>query len=340
MSIELPVLRLGLAGFTAEQQQHLGRVLADAPSGGMSWQVARFDEADAWWVCGSRTQLLADQTLRVASGVPSGRSIHLSPPDIDRPLAFSMPLAARQFEPRYHFDTASLDSMHAVLAKFEAWLRPMTAQFCLASQVIEQESVLVSGIYHVTSSGVLVAVVNLQGEVGVLPTAEPADFENAMWSRRPSNDRDIPENFVRTSLSQLMWHFAVRTSRDVLPKRYYNGLIFFRRPPRLPQRLLRDTHLLLMRELANTPATFQELQTRTGMAQASLAEVLGALYLVGAITGNPKRAGLTFMRPEAPDAANHEHSAPSGMDADADSSGRRKGPQFSDRTVPAPMSLE
>jgi hypothetical protein len=182
-------------------------------------------------------------------------------------------------------------------------------------------------------------VVNLQGEVGVLPTAGPADFEDAIWTPRPAAAGDIPEQFVRASLSQLMWQYALRTTRDLLPKRYRSGLLYFRRPPRLPQRMLKDSHLLLERELAAMPASFDDLLERTGLSSARLSQDLAALYLVGAITSNPKRAAMTRL-PTRRD-MDSAHSLPSGLNGEAAAAlGRRPPPRASDLTAPAPMSLE
>ncbi len=340
MSLELPVLRLGLAGFTTEQQQQLAGMLDQAGSEGVVWEIVPFAEADAWWINGARTQLLADGTLRVASGVPAGRSTQLNLQDIDRPVAFAVPLAPRHFEPTLSFDPASRTSVAQVLERIEGWLRPLVAQFCLAAQIIEQESALGSGIYHVSAGGKLLAVVNLRGEVGVLPTAQPAEFEDAMWNHRPPAAGLMPESFVRTTLSQLMWQYALRTSRDVLPRRYRTGPLYFRRPPRLPQRMLKDSHLLLLRELAGAPGSFAELELRTGLTGDTLAQALAALYLVGSITSNPKRAGApASRRGEAADSGHGlQHSVVPDTDPGAIAPLRR--PRISDLTAPAPLGLE
>lgn len=343
MSLELPVLRLGLAGFTTEQQERLAEVLASTAASGIAWEISRFSEADVWWVNGARTQLLADGTLRVASGVPAGRSTQLNLQEIDRPVAFALPLAPRNFEPAFVFDPASKASIEQVLARLEAWLRPMIAQFCLASQIVDQESVLGSGIYHVSAHGKLLAVVNLRGDVGVLPTARPAEFEDAMWNHRPAGAALLPDAFERSTLSQLMWQYAVRTTRDLLPRRYRSGPLYFRRPPRLPQRLLKDSHLLLLRELAGAPGSFAELGQRTGLAGEALAQTLAALYIVGSITSNPKRAGpLAGRRAEGPDSSHGlQHSiAPSVLDTDPGTMAPPRRPRFADLTAPAPMNLE
>lgn len=93
-----------------------------------------------------------------------------------------------------------------------------------------------------------------------------------------------------------MWQYAMRTRRDALPSHYRTSMLFFRRPPRLPQRVLKDSHLLLLRELAQSPGNFEELQQRTGLVEPLLARDLAALYLVGSITSNPKRAAAGALR--------------------------------------------
>nr|MDQ6880944.1 hypothetical protein [Pseudomonadota bacterium] len=152
----------------------------------------------------------------------------------------------------------------------------------------------------------------------------------------------IPESFVRISLSELMWQYAVRTTRDVLPKRYRTKMLYFRRAPHLPQRLLTDSHLLLIRELATGIGTFADLQQRTGMGAGPLARILAALYLVGTITSNPKRASVTHpaaAMQEAEPSQGIQHSIiPSALDSESGQSSqakRRHG--LLDFTVPVPM---
>lgn len=301
MTLELPILRLGVAGFTAEQQDRAAAAVHAAPVGIASWIVVPFTQADAWWVSGARTVVMPDGTLRVGSGLPTGRPVQLDPAQTDRPIALALPLPqGAGFEAAMAFDLDKRAQTSAVLGRFTAWLRPLIAQFSLASSIIDHYGALGGGAFHVMRGGTLLAVVDMRGDVGVLPTAEPTDFEDALWRRVES--AAIPEQFARLSMSQLMWSFAMRTRRDVLPQHYRTGLLYFRRPPRLPQQMLSDAHLLLLRELASGCGTLQELQARTGLPEAHVARDLAALYLVGAITSNPKRAaeGAT-RRLEVPD---------------------------------------
>jgi hypothetical protein len=340
MTIELPVFHLGLGGFSPDQQQVFAGALQSAAATPTQWMLGELTSADAWWMNGARSQLIGETRVRVSAGSPTGKSLQLYLPDIDRPVAFSQPIACPQFRPAFTFDPASHASMHAVLEKFDAWLSPLTAQFCLASHIIEHQTALGSGVFEVSLDGALIAVVDLKGEVGVAPHVGPTDFEQSFWRRRP-DALPIPEAFVRSSLSQLMWQYAVRTQRDVLPRHYRTELLYFRRPPRLPQRMLKDSHLLLMRELARQPACFDDLLQRTALAPVALARDLAALYFVGAVTSNPKRAGVNQRMRAAnqPDSVSGLHSSlPSGLDTVVPLPAPRKPRVLNDRTVPAQLS--
>src|SRR6478752_4121669 len=122
MTIELPVLRLGLAGFSAGQQEELATALPRVAPGNLVWEVDRLADADAWWINGARARLLSGDILRVSAAIPSERALQLHLPDIDRPVAFGLPLACPQLAPAYSFDAGISDSMAAVLEKFESWL--------------------------------------------------------------------------------------------------------------------------------------------------------------------------------------------------------------------------
>jgi hypothetical protein len=339
MTLELPVFRLGLAGFSARQEAELTAVLASGAPGAMVWEPAHMADCDAWWVNGAKVQWLGNETVMVSAGHPAGRSLQLHLPEVERPVAYSMPLACVEFQPVCCFQAASRCSMDAVLGKFEAWLSPLAAQFCLASHIVEHETALGSGTFHVRLNGVLLAVVNIPGEIAVLPSAGPADFEEAVWSRQPPGI-EVPENFMRTTVSQLMWQYAVRTQRDVLPRHYRTGVLYYRRPPRVPQREILDSHLLLMRELACAPATFEVLQQRSGLDPDQLARDLAALYFVGSITSNPKRAAVNqrSRRGNETESLHGPHSSlPSALDSILPVGAVRKARIYRDLTAPAAL---
>jgi hypothetical protein len=291
MTIEVPVLRLGLAGFTEAQQRAASEAAAAAGSARARWELGSFADADGWWLDGGRTLLMPNKHLRVQPAVPTGRSVQLALADVDRPVAFSLPVTAPGFHPAVTFELQDRAACLRVLQQFGDWLQQMLSQFALAASVTEQQPTLNAGSWEVLRGSDLLAVVDLKLGVAVLPGATPRDFEQASWCIRDHGAVTMPHGYPRISVSQLMWQYAQRTQRDLLPAHYRNHKLYFRRPPRLPQKQLRDAHLLLMRELATQPGmSFAELQQASGMADAPLARCLSALYVVGAITSNPKRA--------------------------------------------------
>lgn len=330
MTTELPLFRLGLAGFTPEQQQAVVALLAEA-GGATLWEMGEADGADGLWLNGARTQALGGDRIRVAAGQPGGRSVQLQLPDIGRPLGFARPLPPG-FEALCSFDLSSRSSMKAALRQFEAWLAPLGAQFCLAACIVEHQTALGAGKFELCLDSQVLAVVDMQGDAAVRATLGPADFEGTWWRR--SESFAVPEHFARTSLAQLMWQYAERTQRDVLPERYRTGLLYFRRAPRLAQRLLKDSHLLIMRELMLAPATFQDLQQRCGFPEARLARELASLYFVGSITSNPKRAARAAPRSSALDSTPGHSQLDSVLPSELPPQCRRRAIDF---TAPAPL---
>jgi len=298
MSLEQPVLWLGLAGFTPEQSKHLEVLLAQVPKGLAAWQGGAFSEADAWLVSGEKSRLLSADTLKVLAGRPTERAIQLNLSEVDRPIAFSLPLASSDLDPMYSFDPASVPSLHRMLQQIEVRLRSLCCQFVLGGQLIARESQLLPGIYQVSHKGALLAVMDFhEWRIGISPDAEPQDFELARWDRRPLAARGVPAHFLPNSLSQLRWIYAQRTRRDVLPPRYRSKPVYFRRAHDVPLRWLRDSQLLLLRALSQEVSTFERLQQRTGLSPAQLTRDLASLYFAGSITTTPDKAGTGSFGP-------------------------------------------
>jgi len=297
MSIEIPVLRLGMAGYTGEQQKFASAAAAAASNGRARWEIAAFTEADGWWLDGGRTVLLPDQHLRVQPATASDRPVQLALSDVDRPVAFSVPVTAPGFKPAVTFQLGEQGDTTRVLNLFADWLQVMLSQFALASSIAENQPRLASGSWEVLRGSDLLAVVDLKLGAGVRPGVTSKDFVEASWCIRDHGAVVIPPGYPRASVSQVMWQYAQRSERELLPSHYRSQPLYFRRPPRLPQRQLKDAHLLVIRELAANPGlNFNGLQQATGLGTEALARVLSALYVVGSITSNPKRASAPVLR--------------------------------------------
>lgn len=205
-------------------------------------------------------------------------------------MAFSLPLDAPGFLTANTFDVRNPETIRAMLMQFTGWLRPTAVKFWLASRIVQERLDLSSTVYHVSVEGRLQAVVSRRNGVGVLPIADPAQLAKAVWARRPGPADEIPGHFVRTALTEVLWQYAMRTTRDLLPTYFRSGPLYWCRAPQLPQRMFRDSHLMIVRELANAPATFAELVRRTRLTEAVLARDLAALRITGAVTHDRKQA--------------------------------------------------
>jgi len=294
--IEQPILWLGMAGFSPDQRAAVEAALA-RPAGLPQWRTCQFGDADAWMVNGRRVRVLPGGNLRVDPGLPHEQSVRLNLSEVDRPVGFAMPLTSTEFEPRCTFDASSRASIHGALLQFENWLRLVRAQFVLGAQVIRLGAQLRHGVYHLSRGGRLLAVLDFRGgRAGVAPRAQPVDMREAQWDKRPPGAGTAPENFVRTSPAQLAWTYVRRSDRDVLPARYRADTIYFRGAPKVPMRWLRDSQLMLLRELSVEPSTFSLLRQHTGFAAVQMDHDLTCLYYAGAITTTKSKAAHRVVR--------------------------------------------
>ncbi|WP_374669263.1 hypothetical protein [Ramlibacter sp.] len=288
---EQPVLQLGVIGFDLSERAVIADALQRLPAGWTPWHVAPFAEGDAWWVNGSRTRVLEDGHLQVDPGHEREPGASLRLTAVDRPIAFSTPLAARDFEPRCVFRLGDEAGMHSALHLFGTWLQPLHCLYVAGALVMRRGAALRQTVHHLNHHGRLVAVLDyVAGHVGILPTATPGDLWSAEWDRRPPSAHDLPRNFIPYTPAQLVWTYVRRTDRDLLPPRYRHDVIHFRHVPRVPPGWLRETQMMLLRELHAEPAAFDALAQRTGLAPAALALELSCLYYSGAITTTAAKA--------------------------------------------------
>jgi hypothetical protein len=290
--MEQPVLRLGLLGFPDTDQQKVAQAIGNPGAGWPSWELTDFEIADAWCINGHSVERLKDNMVRVNTLLPHQPTISLNPAEITRPIAFTEPMPDG-LEAAQIVNFSRPELTRVALQRFEAWLRPLRAQFALGSQLVAREVELTKGIYHVLDThGKLLAVVNLlKWTAALLPIARPVDFEDASWVQRPAMAADVPPGFVTITMVQLMWTYAVRTTQDVLPVRYAKNTIYLRRLPQLPNGWLRDEHLVTLRALSMAPGRFNDIQQATDLPEVALSRTLAALYFAGAITTNKAAAG-------------------------------------------------
>lgn len=287
--LELPVLRLALVGFSPAEQAVL-ETAVDKVRTGLAWCQSSLEEADALFACGPRADWLAGGLIQINPGRSGLQPVLLAIDDSDRPLAFSLPLNAPHFQSANTFDIKKPESIRAMLVQFTGWLRPLAVKFWLASRIVHERLDLAATVYHVSLDGRLQAVVSRRTGVGVLPIADPKQLADAVWARRPGPADEIPGHFVKTGLAEVLWQYAMRTRRELLPVSFRSGPLYWCRAPQLRQRLFRDSHLMIVRELAYASASFSELGLRTGLAEHVIARDLSALRITGAVTQDRKQA--------------------------------------------------
>ena len=326
---DLPVLQIGMAGFSHLQRVQIEGIVKLLPNKTAAWCVGRFSDAHAWLVCSNKVRIapgmanLSSENLLVLPGLPSEKATVLNLPEITRPMAFSLPISNPDIEPRLTFDAASPNSLNALLEQFEKCLWRRLAQFVLGKQLIEREAELQPKVYHVQYRGNLLAVMDFVSfRIGMLPDANPSHFERAIWERRPVQAADIPHHFVTTDVARLRWVYAQHSERNVLPSRYRHEDIYFRRSPRVELSWVTDSQLRILNELYLRPSSFQQLVERLGMRHENLARDLSCLYFATSLTTTASKAANVSRR-----GPNVTMSAPPAV-------GTRRTPRIFDSSLP------
>jgi DprA winged helix domain len=300
--LEYPILRLALLGFDVGKATRLAQWAGRSEPGWPVWRVSSPDKADAWCINGQAiTRTDEDGRLTVNTYWPKQPQISLDPLQTERPIALAMPLPdGLEAAERVNVDSES--QVRVALQRFEAWLRPLRTQFALGAALLANQRSLGANVYHLKIKHTLVAVIDLVNlKVGLSPTTRPVDMEEASWEKRPQSAADIPAAFIKMTLAQLMWTYAMRTERDTLPERYRTQKIYQRGLSGVPVKWVQDEQLMLMSELKVASATLDELVSRTGMLPSELSRYLAALYFAGMVTTNPGNASKAKVKPTVGD---------------------------------------
>lgn len=285
---EVPILWLGVAGFSADEREFL-RLVSQRASGPFDWRFCSFQDADAWLINGARVRSIDADVIRVAPGMPTEWTIRLGLADVNRPISFATPLP-EGFFPRSTFDVSQPVTLVRTLTEFSRWLQPLRTQFELGREIVRRGNTLRHGVFHVVGAGRLLAVLNFRTGRAALAPEPAADMGDAEWVHRPPGAGETPPGFVTSSVSQLSWVYVRHSACHVLPDRYLEGPVYFRGPPRVPVQWISDAQLTLLRELQAEPATLQELRARTAMPLEQIQRDLACLFFAAAITSSPSKA--------------------------------------------------
>lgn len=297
--MSVPKMRMGLIGFGDET--HL-RNLLSTRNRNLQWERWPFIDADALWINGAQAQPMRGNMVRVPSAEPAKPATILNLKEIDRPVAFTTPFGNGYFTPPLAFDPRKVDQVVDVLNVFEAALLDTASDLTLAAEIAARRHELASPSYHLIVRGRLLAVVGASGEIGVAPQSQPHELTEADWAGRPTAGGGIPPQFRRTSMAQVMWQYVMRNVDDLLPSRYREGTLYWRRMPAVPSRWVREDHMMLISVLSTGPQTVQSLVAASGLSQAAVCQGLAALYFGGSLTTDPRKAGpVRAARPAPPD---------------------------------------
>ena len=290
MLLNRPIFWLGLVGLSPQQRAALVAVLPHQPTSLPAWRVAKFSEADAWCISGAAARLHDDGTLTIPDSRSAESELLLKLDQVDRPLAFTTPLAAPEIEPLTTFEPESEPAVRMLLKKFEARLQPLRAQYFLGALLYQRLGSLPYAVYGLTHQTVLLAVVDIpRRHIHYLADASPVQLEQARWDPwTPSSDA-VPPRFKQVGLREVMWQFAQHSSDDLLPEAFKTKAIRLLRLPQVPEAWLKDSQRTVLGALKAGPI-YREQLLRSGVNPEQLVRDLGSLYFDGAVSTVPGEA--------------------------------------------------
>jgi hypothetical protein len=291
--MELPLLRLGLLGFSREKAiLAAARVLecmAARARVRARWEIVPFEQADIWLLDSHSVSVGDDRGLRILNPDAPDAPLTIYPHQSSRPVAFTQPLPS-------DIDavlSVALDDAYDCaqgLNTFSDALSKLCCHFALGEQVGSRQSGLIDNTYHLHFEGRLVGMVDLaHWQVGLSPDSAPMDLALASWRHRPNESQRFPQGFEVLSLERLMWVYASRTQNPTLPANYLSSRIYLRRLSVLPQGWLHDDHMSLISRLSQQPCTMAMLARFTQLPYKRLSACLAALYYSGTITTDPRQ---------------------------------------------------
>lgn len=284
MALNRPIFWLGLAGLSPPQRAALVAVLPSQPTSLPAWRVAKFSEADAWCISGAAARLHDDGTLTVPDSRSAESELLLKLDQVDRPLAFTTPLAVPEIEPLTTFEPESERAVRMVLKKFEAWLQPLRAQYFLGALLHQRLGGLPHAVYALTHQTVLLAVVDIpRRHIDYLVDVSPVQLEQAVWEPHTPSPEPLPPRFKQVGLRAVMWQFAQHSAADLLPASFKADAIRLLRPPQVPEAWLKDSLRTVLRALEIGPSSLEQL-LQSGVNPEQLVRDLGSLYFDGAVS--------------------------------------------------------
>jgi hypothetical protein len=282
--MELPLLRLGLLGFTRVRANLAAARILAAKATRARWEVVPFEDADIWLIDSPSVTLDDNRGLRILNPDAPDSPLTIYPHQSSRPVAFTQPLPA-------NIDavlSVALDDAYDCaqgLNTFSDVLAKLCNHFALGEQMARRQSNLAENTYHLHFEGRLVAMVDVaRWQASVSPDTRAIELSLASWRHRPNESQRFPSDFEVLSLERLMWVYASRVQDPPLPTAYLSSRIHLRRLSVLPQSWLHEDHMNLIGQLSQQPCTMAMLAQRTRLPFKRLNACLAALYYTGTVT--------------------------------------------------------
>lgn len=302
--MRVPQLYLGLIGFDAAAERTVRQYLLDhakqalaekgaVPGRQVVWSIADFREADALLVYGATAIGGGGDAVRFPE--PQFETMHNAPlgvqiSDITQPFSISHPVHLKELGVDVKsypvFDLRVPASLPMTLRQFEAVLRPLRNLYTLALELtVRRDKLSTQYTYHLESKGRVDALVDLPQRIVMLrPGARPSDLIEATWQRRPQSANYVPNHFLRCSMPELTWLYAMHCREPDLPKRYLSKPIYLHTLPDVRSSLLYPRHAALLDHLATSPYTVDQLRTILPGNERWMLRDMYALYLLRAIS--------------------------------------------------------
>lgn len=172
------------------------------------------------------------------------------------------------------------------LRQFEAVLRPLRNLYTLAMEItLRRDKLQPSYTYHLESQGRVDAIIDLSGRMVMLrPGTRTTDLVEATWQRRPKSANYAPEHFLRCSMSELTWLFAMHCKDPELPRRYATKRIYLHHLPDIRSSLLYPRHAALLDAMAASALTLDQLSEELPANARWLLRDMYALFLLRSIS--------------------------------------------------------
>lgn len=302
--MRIPQLYLGLIGFDASAERALQPLLqhhnkqTQAEKGTelgrqVIWSIADFREADALLIYGATaisgtgdTVWFQPPQFEMANTSPLGVQIN----NFTQPFAISHPTHLQEMGVNVKnypaFDLRVPASLPVILRQFEAVLRPLRNLYTLALELtLRRDKLSTQATYHLETKGRVDAIIDMaESRVLLRPGSRTTDLIEATWHRRPRNANYAPEHFLRCTMSELTWLFAMHCKEPELPRRYLTKPIYLHTLPNIRSSLLSPRHTALLNELAASPHTIDELSVSLPQYSHWLTRDIYALFLLRAIS--------------------------------------------------------